>query len=119
MIDFTGSQWTGKMSAKLKLPFDIDVEATGRYNSSLETVQGQVSDLAWMDLGIRKKILNGRGILNIAVRDLFESRIRESITDQADFYAFNQGLRGRFITVGFSYGFGKGEAMEFSGRRRR
>ena len=119
MIDFTGSQWTGKMSTKLKLPYGIDIEATGRYNSSVATVQGEVSDLAWMDMGLRKKILNGRGILNIAVRDLFRSRIRESVTDQTDFYAFSRGLRGRFITAGFSYGFGKGEAMEFSGRRRR
>ncbi len=119
MIDFTGNQWTSKMALKVKLPFDIDIEATGRYSSSVETVQGEVSDLAWMDMGLRKKILNGRGILNIAVRDLFRSRIRESITDQTDFYAFSRGLRGRFVTVGFSYGFGKGEAMEFSGRRRR
>ncbi|WCO03403.1 hypothetical protein [Psychroserpens ponticola] len=32
-------------------------------------------------------------------------------------YSFDQ--RGRFITLGISYGFGKGEAMTYSGGRRR
>ena len=55
----------------------------------------------------------------MSVRDIFESRFRESITDQPDFFLSRFGIRGRFITFGFSYGFGKGEAKEFSGRRRR
>ena len=28
-------------------------------------------------------------------------------------------LRGTFVTLGFSYGFGKGETMEYLGQRRR
>jgi len=50
---------------------------------------------------------------------IFASRIRESEIVQEDFSLYSFRQRGRFITFGFSYGFGKGEAMEFSGRKRR
>lgn len=50
---------------------------------------------------------------------IFASRVREREVIQDNFYLYSRGLRGRFITLGFSYGFGKGEAMEYSGRRRR
>lgn len=107
------------MTTKFKLPADIDFEVTGQYQSKVKTVQGVTSDNLFADLGLRKKILKGRGVFNLSVRDVFASRIRESETNQATFYLYNWGQRGRFVTFGFSYGFGKGEAMEFSGQRRR
>jgi hypothetical protein len=62
--------------------------------------------------------MKGRGVINLSVRDVFASRIRESVVQQPTFYLYSFGQRGRFITLGFSYGFGKGEAMEFSGQKR-
>ncbi|MEZ4934700.1 MAG: outer membrane beta-barrel protein, partial [Saprospiraceae bacterium] len=100
------------------LPAQIDFEETGQYQSKYQTVQSLVSDNLFADLGVRKKILKGKGVFNLSVRDIFASRIRESITNQANFYLYNWGQRGRFVTFGFSYGFGKGEAMEFSGQKR-
>ena len=82
-------------------------------------MQGIRSDNLFADLGLRYKILKGRGVFNFSVRDIFASRFRESVTTQDDFYIYSFGQRGRFITMGFSYGFGKGEAMQFSGSRRR
>lgn len=57
-------------------------------------------------------------MFSLGVRDLFESRISESEVAQEDFYVYSQAYRGRFVTLGFSYGFGKGEAMEYAGKRR-
>ena len=118
-FDFTGEQWSSKLTSKFKLPADIDFEITGHYRSKFQTVQSLVSGNVFADLGLRKKIMNGKAVLNLSVRDIFASRFRESIIDQADFYTYRRSQRGRFVTVGFSYGFGKGEAMEFSGSRRR
>lgn len=118
-FDFSADQWSGKLTSKFKLPAGIDFEITGQYQSSVQNVQSVTSDNLFADLGLRKKIMGGRGVLNVSVRDVFASRIMESITDQADFYLYSRRQRGRFITLGFSYGFGKGEAMEFSGARRR
>ncbi len=118
-FDFNADQWSGKLTAKLKLPAQIDFEVTGQYQSSYQTIQSTISDNLFADLGLRKKIMKGKGVLNLSIRDVFASRRRESEIKQSEFYLYNHRQRGRFITFGFSYGFGKGEAMEFSGQKRR
>lgn len=117
-FDFTGEQWSTRLIGKIKLPADIDIELTGNYISGYRTYQEEISENLFMDFGARKKILKGKAILNLSVRDVFASRIRESITDQPDYYLRNFSQRGRFVTFGISFGFGKGEAMEFSGQKR-
>jgi outer membrane receptor protein involved in Fe transport len=119
VFNFSGNQWSSRLGSKIGLPADIDVELTGNYRSGYETVQGNVTGYAFLDLGVRKKIFKGKAIVNLGIRDLFESRISERFVSQTTFetYSFNQ--RGRFITLGISYGFGKGEAMTYSGGRRR
>jgi len=118
-FDFTATIWSSKLTAKVKLPFDFDFETTGQYRSKEQTIQGVRSSRLWADLGIRKKIKDGKGVFSLSVRDIFISRIDETKTTQPDFYLYSRGYRGRFITFGFSYGFGKGEAMEYTGQRRR
>ncbi|WP_289041669.1 outer membrane beta-barrel family protein [uncultured Zobellia sp.] len=118
VFDFDADRWSAKLMTKIKLPADIDFETTGNYQSSYETVQGKTSENVFLDLGARKKILKGKGVVNLGIRDLFASRIEESETFQETFSSYNRRQRGRFITFGFSYGFGKGEAIEYSGRRR-
>ncbi len=117
-FDFDADQWSSRLRGNLKLPADLELEVTGRYQSRELTFQSEISEMLFADLGLRKKIIKGKIILNLSVRDLFVSRIRESETIQPDFYLYNRSLRGRFVTFGVSYGFGKGEAMEFSGRKR-
>ncbi len=119
IFDFSANQWSSKLMTKVKLPADIDLEATGNYRSSYETVQGRISEMAFLDLGLRKKMFKGRGVLNLSVRDAFASRIRENEISQENFFIYSRRLRGTFVAFGFSYGFGKGEAMEFTGARRR
>ncbi len=117
-FDFIADQWTSKVTCKIKFPYKIDFEITGHYQSKIQTVQGENAQNIFADLGLRKKVLQGKGVFNLSIRDVFASRIRASETNQTDFYLYNRRQRGRFITFGFSYGFGKGEAMEFSGQKR-
>ena len=116
-FDFKGNRWTTSLTTKFKLPLDFDLEMSGDYQSKFKSLQGETYDNLYADLGLRKKILKGKVILNMSVRDVFASRVNQSETSQAEFYLYNSRKRGRFITFGVSYGFGKGEAMEFSGRR--
>lgn len=118
-FDFSAEQWFGRMTAKFDLPWEVDFETTGNFNSSYQTVQGEVAGFVFMDLGLRKRLFEGRGAVNFAVRDLFASRVREVVTSQESFYQYRRELRGTFMTLGFSYGFGKGETMEYLGQRRR
>ncbi len=119
VFDFIGRQWSSRLGSKIGLPVDIDVEFTGNYQSGYETIQGEQTGYAFLDLGVRKKIFKGKAIVNLGIRDLFESRIQERFVNQPTFETYSYSQRGRFITLGISYGFGKGEAMTYSGGRRR
>ena len=116
-FDFTGDRWSLRLDSKIKLPSDFDLELTGDYRSGFETVQGKQSGFAFMDIGLRKKFSKGKVVANLGVRDVFASRIEENFVNQSTFETYNFRMRGRFITFGVSYAFGKGEAMTYSGRR--
>ncbi|WP_258101019.1 TonB-dependent receptor domain-containing protein [Marinoscillum pacificum] len=117
-IDFQANQWSTKLNSKFKLPADFDLEVTGNYRSQFETVQGEQGDQLFMDLGARKKVMKGKGVINFSVRDVFASRIERNYVYQPTYELYSRSLRGTFVTLGFSYGFGKGEAMTYSGGRR-
>jgi outer membrane receptor protein involved in Fe transport len=117
-FDFTGTQWFTRLSARFKLPAAFEIEASADYRSPYKTVQGEVSGFAFGDIGLRKKLWKGKGVINLSVRDIFASRIRENTVAQPTFLLYDFSQRGRFITLGFSYSFGKGEAMTYTGRRR-
>ena len=119
IFDFSGNQWGSKFMAKFDLPADIDLEAVGNHRSKVKTVQGVRSANTFLDIGIRKKILKDKGVLNLSIRDVFASRFFETFITQENRTAYSFGQRGRFVALGFSYGFGKGEAMEYLGGKRR
>ncbi|UCE92825.1 MAG: TonB-dependent receptor [Flavobacteriaceae bacterium] len=117
-FDFTGDQWTSRLTGKFKLPAQFELEIIGNHRSSFQNIQSEISSVTFADLGLRKKISKGKLVLNFSIRDIFASRNREIMTSGDDFYVYSNSLRGRFVTLGLSYGFGKGEAMTYSGRRR-
>ncbi|MEO0403689.1 MAG: outer membrane beta-barrel family protein, partial [Bacteroidota bacterium] len=117
-FSFEGTIWYVKMTNRFRVKKGLDLEATVNYNSPFDTVQGEVSGFASADAGVRKKLWKGKAIINLSVRDIFASRIRESFARQDDFFLYSFSQRGRFIRLGFSYSFGKGEAMSYTGRRR-
>ena len=117
-FDFSGDKWQAKLLAKIKVAKPVDLELTGNYESDFKTIQGNEQQQMYMNAGLRIKLWKGKGIINVGVRDVFASRIWRTSVDQPDFYLYSQSTRGRFMTLGFSYGFGKGEAMTYSGGRR-
>ncbi|MEM0941876.1 MAG: outer membrane beta-barrel family protein [Bacteroidota bacterium] len=115
---FSTDQWWGRFTAKAKPTKTLEVEFTGNYQSGYETLQGDISGTSWLDFGARQKFAEGRWVLNLSIRDVFASRIFESQLNQPDFTLYNWSRQGRFIIIGLSYGFGKGEAMQFAGQKR-
>lgn len=116
-IDYDGNQWSSRLTSKIKLPASIAIEFTGNYRSKVRTLQQEMSESIFLDMGARKKIFKGKSVLSLSIRDVFASRTRESITNQTTFYSRDFRQQGRFVTFGISFGFGKGEAMEFSGQK--
>lgn len=117
-FNFSGDKYLAKLTLKFKATKAIDLEVTGNHESGYRTVQGTMDPITYMDAGVRVKLLKGKGIIDIGVRDAFASRIEINRIDQDSYYLYSRSTRGRFITLGFSYGFGKGEAMTYSGGRR-
>ena len=117
-FDFNGNRWSTRMTGRFKLPADIEIELSGDYRSGEKTIQGSRSGYAFADIGIRKKLWDGKAVINLSVRDIFASRIRENYVEEPTYYAYSFSQRGRFFALGFSYSFGKGEAMTYSGGRR-
>ncbi|MEM7187863.1 MAG: TonB-dependent receptor, partial [Bacteroidota bacterium] len=89
VFDFSGEQWSGRLGSKIGLPADIDLELTGNYQSGFETVQGEQSGFAFLDIGLRKKIFKGKIVANLGVRDAFASRIQERFVNQPSFETYN------------------------------
>lgn len=117
VYEFSADQFTARLTSKLKLPAGFDLELTGNYRSGYRTIQGYVTQNAYLDLGARNKLFKGRAIVNLSVRDVFASRFYETTIHQPDFELYSHRRQGRFVTLGISYGFGKGEAMQFSGQK--
>jgi outer membrane receptor protein involved in Fe transport len=117
VFNFSADQWTSRVTSKFKLPAGFDFEIIGHYRSGYRTVQGEITENIFADMGLRKKIFKGKTILNVSVRDAFASRFYENNINQPGFRLYEHSRQGRFVTIGLSYGFGKGEAMEFSGQK--
>lgn len=117
-FDFSNTSWSSQMTNKFKFPLDIEAEVRVDYQSKVEGVQGISDDRIYADFGVKKKFMKGRAVVNFSVRDVFKSRKYINISDQDTFYRYNERLRGaQQAVLGFSYGFGKGDAMEFSGHK--
>ncbi|WP_262710653.1 outer membrane beta-barrel family protein [Maribacter sp. ACAM166] len=117
-FDLKGYQWSTIPTSKLKLHADIDLEFIGNYQSANRILQQEITENLFMNFDVRKKILKGKTFFNLRIRDVFGSRIRESISNQPTLNLKDLSQQGGFVTLGISFGFGKREAMEFSGQKR-
>ncbi|MFT6921808.1 MAG: hypothetical protein ACJA1C_000805 [Crocinitomicaceae bacterium] len=113
-FDFSGNRYTGKLMMKIKASKMLDIEFTGNYESRYKTIQGEELNQVYLDAGLRLKIWKRKGAINFGVRDVFASRIKRTVVDQAEYYLYQQSTRGRTLTLGFSYAFGKGDAVSYS-----
>lgn len=116
-FNFNSSVWAARATAKIKFPHKLDMDMRFRYKSKYKGILAEEKEYYYLDLGIKKKIFKGRGIINFSVQDVFNSRTYISESNQPDYYFYERHKRGSRFILGFSFGFGKGEAMEFSGQK--
>ena len=99
--------WNARMTASLMLPYDISLQASGRYRAREVITQGYRRAGYNVDLGVRKNFFNKMFTLSVNCRDLFNSRRRETFTSGDDFTRHQLNRRGgRKVIFTLTWNFG-------------
>lgn len=101
--------WNASLMAGLRLPWQLSVQATGRYNSKQLTAQGSRQGGWNVDAGIRKTF--GDWSLSVNCRDIFDSRKFKNTIDGGYYVQHSKSWRnGRTFSVTLKYSFGSMKA---------
>lgn len=105
--------WNARMTASLMLPYDISVQASGRYNSRRVITQGYRKPNYSVDLGVRKNFLNKTFTVALNCRDLLNSRKWENYTSSETFTRHQLNKRGgRNVNLTVTWNFGNMKAKK-------
>ena len=103
--------WNARMTASLILPYDISVQASGRYTARQVITQGYRKANCSVDLGLRKNFLSKTFTLAINCRDLLNSRKWETFTSSDTFTRHQINKRGgRNVNITLTWNFGNMKA---------
>lgn len=103
-------QWNFRVQTSFKFWKNADLQLSYRYNSRIEFLQGYIRPMQNLDIGFRKELLKGKGILAFNVQDLFNQRRFYIITGGSNFSGVSdRRFETRIATLSFTYKFGKQE----------
>ena len=94
----------GKFNSYMNLPHDWTLQASFQYNAPFMDLQTDMKASYWVDLAVKKDILNHRGTLNLRVSDVLCTGGfgHTTHTEQLD-REFSMRRISPVITIGFSY----------------
>ena len=100
------TSWFARFSSKVTLPAEIQWQTNAFYRGASEDIQGTQEGLLSIDMALAKEFFNETMSLSLNVRDLLNSRKRESIST-TDFYTRESQFqwRQRNITLSLTYRF--------------
>ena len=99
--------WNARVQASVMLPYDMNVQLSGRYRSRRTVTQGYRKPNFSMDLGFKKSFLNKALTLAINCRDLLNSRRWKTYTGDSTFTRYQERQRnGRDVTFTLTWNFG-------------
>ncbi|MBQ0073395.1 MAG: TonB-dependent receptor [Prevotella sp.] len=104
--------WNARIIASVQLPYDISIQASGRYSSRQALTQGYRPSSYGLDLGVRKNFFNRMFTLAINCRDVLNSRQFETHTsgDSFERYQLNKRhSRNVSFTLTWNFGNSKGK----------
>lgn len=99
--------WSGRVMANIILGKTTFAQISGDYSAPQLIAQGRQTASYAIDLGLRKTFLERTLSLNLMVRDLLNSRKRNTVTWGDGFYQTNNSyFNGRMIGLTVTYNFG-------------
>lgn len=105
-FDQDAFRWTGRLTARVNLPADIDWQTNYMYFSGGNNSQGKMLDNHNINMSLSKDFLNDRATLSFNVQDLLNSRKwrNETYLETANIYREMQ-WRERTFNLSFTYRF--------------
>ena len=104
--------WSGKFSSYMNLPKSWTIQLSGQYRAPWLDLQTQMYASYWVDLAVKKDVLNKRGTINLRVSDVLCTGGwgHETFTDQMNRVVKSKRL-SPYVTIGFSYKINNGLKM--------
>lgn len=98
--------WDVRCMASLRLPWDMNFQATGRYNSRSVTAQGTLEADWDVEAGVRKRI--GAWDVSLLCKDIFNSKKSHNILYGNGYtQSISKWSGGRTLRLAVTYTFGK------------
>ena len=94
----------GKINSFMTLPHDLTIQLSGQYWAPGLDLQADLDPRYWVDLAIRKEVMNRRGSINLRISDILCTGGWGHSTDNSELYRIvkNRRLSPSF-TIGFTY----------------
>jgi len=101
---FSTWAWNGRLNNKLEFKEILDFQASLRYRSGQDNVQGRQKSITSLDLATSRDVFKGKGTLTFNLSDVFNSRTRRSVVEQPGYYSENTfQWRSRLFSVSLNY----------------
>ncbi|MGB1205031.1 MAG: TonB-dependent receptor domain-containing protein [Chitinophagales bacterium] len=96
--------WVSRISTKIKLPKDFDLQTSLNYRGPSNTTQGRSLAIYGWDAGLAKDVLNGNGTISFSARDILNTRKRRHFVETTDYYSeLEFQWRSRQFLLTFNY----------------
>lgn len=107
-IDYSAknTSYFARFSSKITLPWEIDWQTNANYRGARQDAQSDTDGIFTIDLAFSKELIKNKLTLSANVRDLLNSRRRESVTTTEFFTRFSESQwRVRQVNVSLLYRF--------------
>ena len=105
-FDAENFSWLMRLSNKLTLPAKIDWQTTASYSGPNEDAQTKTEGRLSVNMALSKDLFKDKASLTFNVSDLFNTRIRRSISTTETFITNNEfQWRERNFSLSFTYRF--------------
>lgn len=107
-VDYSAknTSWFARFSSKVTLPWKIDWQTNAFYRGARQDAQSDTDGIFTVNLAFSKELFDNNATLSFNVRDLFNSRKRNSVTTTEFFRRQSESQwRVRQVNVSFIYRF--------------
>jgi hypothetical protein len=106
-LNNSGTAYFVKANTNVKLPAGFSLQLNGNYESPKVLAQGTLNEVYWVDIALRKNLLNNKATLVLNVSDIFNTRKYTTNYDYVTYYlSAYRDRETRIGNISFTYRFG-------------